>query len=259
MARELAAIREGGWEVVELWLAHWDRYADATARRLITDAGLQVASACAQEGLYFSTGEEWSRRRDELSRRLARCQALGVPRLVVVPVPWPPVERRGEADLERAAENLRAAAEMAGPAGVRLCIEFLRSSTLVNNLLTALDLARRVDHPAVGVLLDTFHFYAGPSKLEDLALLGHEPGRLAFVHVNDVPGTRARELWTDRDRVLPGDGSLPLAEILARIRDSGYRGACSLELFNEDFSARWADEPSRAAAEARRRLEALLA
>lgn len=258
LARDLAAIREGGWEVVELWLAHWERCDDATARRLLSDAGLEVAGACAQEGLYFSTGEEWSRRREELVRSLARCQALGAPRLVVVPVPSPPVERRSVADLERAAENLRAAGELAGEAGVRLGIEFLRSSTLVNNLPTALGLARSVDHPAVRVLVDTFHLYAGPSKLEDLGLLEAEPGRLDFVHLNDAPGMKPRELWTDPDRVLPGEGVLPLGAVMEAIRRSGYAGPCSLELFSEAFAQRFAEDPVGAAAVARRRVAELL-
>lgn len=261
-ARDLAAVRAGGWEAVELWLPHWDaRFRpdeDAAARRLLDESGLAVAGACAQEGLFFARGEERRRRQDEFRRRLERCAALGVTHLVVVPVPHPEAERPGEDDLDRAADNLRAAGALALANGVGLDIEFLRGARLVNNLPTALDLARRVDHPGVGVLLDTYHLYAGPSKLEDLDLLEGPAARLRFVHVNDVPAVRPRELWTDADRVLPGDGDLPLERMLGAIRRSGYAGDVSLELFNAEFAARFDQDPVAAAAEAFRRLSGLL-
>lgn len=262
LARDLAAVRAGGWEAVELWLDHWDaRFppnADAAARRVLDEAGLAVAGACFQEGLLFAHGDGWRRRRDELRRRLERCAGLGAHHLVVVPVPHPEAEPPGEADLERAAENLQVAAELAGAGGVGLEIEFLRGARLVNNLATALELARRVDHANVGVLLDTYHLFAGPSKLEDLDLLGAHTGRLRFVHVNDVPAARPRELWTDADRVLPGDGHLPLARVLTAIRRSGYAGDVSLELFSAEFAARWAEDPAGAAAAAHKRVSGLL-
>jgi sugar phosphate isomerase/epimerase len=262
LARDLAAVRAGGWEAVELWLDHWDAHfpphADAAARRVLDGSGLAVAGACAQEGLFFARGEERRRRASEFSRRLERCAALGVAHLVVVPVPPPEDEPPAEEELDRAAEHLRTAGELALATGVGLEIEFLGGVRLVNNLATALDLASRVDHAGVGVLLDTYHLYAGPSKLEDLDLLAAHPGRLRFVHVNDVPAARPRELWTDADRVLPGDGDLPLARVLGAIRRSGYAGDVSLELFNAEFAARWNEDPFRAAAEAHRSVSRLL-
>lgn len=262
MARDLAAVRASGWGAIELWLEHWDAvfggHHNAAARRLLDDSGLAVAGACAQEGLFFARDGEQRRRIEEFARRLERCAALGVPHLVVVPVPGPEVERPCEDDLDRAAANLHSAGDMAQRRGVGLEIEFLRSARLVNNLATALELARRVDHPSVGVLLDTYHLYAGPSKLEDLELLTSYPGRLRFVHVNDVPSARPRELLTDADRVLPGDGNLPLTRVFEAIRRSGYAGDVSLELFNPRFAARWAEDPVSAAAAAHQRVSALL-
>ena len=113
---------------------------------------------------------------------------------------------------------------------------------MVNNLYTALALAGDVAHPNVGVVLDTFHFYAGPSKLEDLhALDAPDPARLSFVHVNDVPFDTPRDCGSDTARVLPGEGAFPLGASSAA-RRTGYDGAVSLELFNEAFAARWASE-----------------
>ena len=250
LARDLGAAREAGWTAIELWLRHWDGLIAAeglaATQRALQQSGLAVAGGCAQPGLMFSTGDELDRFREELRHRLEQCQALGAPHLVVTPGPARPQERPTPDDLDRAADNLQAAADLATPFGVRLGIEFLKGLPLVNNLPTAIHLANLVARPSVGVVLDTFHLYAGLSKLEDLALLVTQPERLFFVHVNDVPPT-PRELLTDADRVLPGMGCLPLRDILGQIADTGYGGFVSLELFNAAFAARWADDPPAAA------------
>src|SRR5262249_16904360 len=89
--------------------------------------------------------------------------------------------------------------------------------------------------------LDVFHFYKGPSKFEDLALLTKE--NLAFVQVCDVVGV-PRELMTDSDRVFPGDGEFQLSAILGKLREIGYDGCVSLELFNPLL---WHMNPSQVA------------
>ncbi|MGH2353378.1 MAG: sugar phosphate isomerase/epimerase family protein [Chloroflexota bacterium] len=251
-ARDLAAMREGGWRAIELWLRHWDGFIERegteAARRRLDDAGLTAAGACAQGGLFFSSGEERQRYRDELARRLEQCQALGAPHLVITPgAPRAPAgeapRRPAAGDLKVAADNLRTAGDLAARYGVRLGIEFLKGAWFVNNLPTVLLLARQVDHPQVGVVVDTFHLYAGLSKVEDLDLLKDAPGRLFFVHANDVPATTPRELWTDADRVLPGEGAFPLGAMFDGLRRAGYSGFVSLELFNDTFADRWADDP----------------
>ena len=250
LAHDLAAVRAGGWPAIELWLRHWDGIAPdgswAAAKRVLDEAGLVAAGGCGQPGLFFASGKDVPRSRDDLRRRLEQCQALGAPHLVVTPGPVQAGTQLTAADLDRAAENLRAAGEMAAPFGMRLGIEFLKGARLVNNLPTALRLVEMVGHPNVGVLVDTFHLYAGLSKLEDLDALAAHPERLFFVHVDDVPASIPRELWTDPDRVLPGEGSLPLPAIFDAIGRTNYAGYVSLELFNEAFAARWADDPAAA-------------
>ena len=47
----------------------------------------------------------------------------------------------------------------------------------------------------------------------------------------DLAGT-LRELATDADRVLPGDGDFQLAVLVDHLRTIGYRGYVSVELMN---------------------------
>ncbi len=81
----------------------------------------------------------------------------------------------------------------------------------------------------VGVCLDLFHYYCGPSKFEDLALLS--PSALAWVQVCDLGGV-PREIASDADRILPGDGDFQIEPILEHLDRIGYEGGVALEMLN---------------------------
>jgi sugar phosphate isomerase/epimerase len=74
-----------------------------------------------------------------------------------------------------------------------------------------------------------FHYYVGPSKLEDLGYL--DRANLFHVQLCDVADT-PREFATDSDRILPGDGDIVLEPILDRLCDIGYEATVSIELMN---------------------------
>lgn len=249
LRRELAAVRAGGWMAIEVWVAHWDhfisRHGLAGARRALDESGLTAVGGCGAGAAFFVTPEHRAAALDQLQRRLELCQALGARHLVVSPGFTEPAEP-SMAAFDLAVENLRAAGELAARFGVRLGIECLAAARLVRSQAAAVALARRVAHPAVGVIVDTYHFYAGMSKTEDLDLLRADPSLLTFVHISDVPASKLRELWTVPDRELPlpeGEGGIPNAQLLAGIRALGYDGEVSLELFSPAFESRWRDDP----------------
>jgi sugar phosphate isomerase/epimerase len=86
-----------------------------------------------------------------------------------------------------------------------------------------------VGSPHLGLCLDVFHYYTGPSKPEDLHYLSPQNlFHVQFCDLADVP----REFATDADRILPGDGDIPLAPIVQHLREIGYTGTVSVELMN---------------------------
>jgi sugar phosphate isomerase/epimerase len=96
-------------------------------------------------------------------------------------------------------------------------------------LETAIALVSQANAHDLGVCLDLFHYYTGPSKFEDLA--GISRSNLAWVQVCDLSGT-PRELAGDADRILPGDGDFQLGAIFDHLAKVGYDGYVSLELLN---------------------------
>lgn len=229
-ADDVAAYADAGCGAMEVWLTkletHLESNSAADTRKLLEDRQMQLAAASYQGGLLLSQGEQRKAHYDHFRRRLDLCQQFGIRTLLVV------ADFVGEVDalaLERSVVSLRQAAQWAAGFDVKLALEFRGSDTFCSSLDTALALIAQCGEPNVGVNLDVFHYYTGPSKFEDFDLLTAD--RLAFVQVSDLAGV-PRELATDADRVLPGDGDFRLDAIVERLRALGYVGWVSLELMN---------------------------
>ena len=128
----------------------------------------------------------------------------------------------------RAVVSLAQAAQWAAAFGVRLALEF-RADAFCACLDTALTLVEQCGETNAGVCLDAFHFYKGPSKAEDLDRLTAR--NLFHVQACDVAGV-PREMMTDADRVMPGEGDFRLDPLVRKLKEIGYAGAVSLELMN---------------------------
>src|SRR5947209_3730413 len=229
-AEDVAAFAEAGFTGMEVWLTklenHLATHSATATRKLLEDRNMSLAAASYQGGLLLSQGEERKAHFDDFRRRLDLCQQLGIRTLLVVADFVGAVD---ETTLGRAIVSLKQAAQWAAGFEVRLALEFRGRSTFCASLDTALALVAQCAEPNVGVNLDVFHYYTGPSKFDDLALL--TPQNLAFVQVSDLSGV-PRELATDSDRVLPGDGDFRLEPIVNHLRAIGYDGWVSLELMN---------------------------
>lgn len=219
-----------GCRAVEVWLTKLEQHLEAVSVadtfKTLTDRGLALVAAAYQGGLLLSQGEQRKAHFDHFRRRLDLCQAFGIRTLIVAADFTQKVDPQG---LQRAVVSLTQAAQWAAGFGVQLALEFRGTDTFCSCLDTALTLIEQCREPNVGVCLDVFHYYKGPSKPEDLERLNL--ANLFHVQVCDVAGV-PRELMTDADRVMPGDGDFRLESIVRRLREIGYNGAVSLELMN---------------------------
>jgi sugar phosphate isomerase/epimerase len=229
-ADDVATFADAGAGAMEVWLTkleqHLEKHSVADTVKLLQDRQMTLPAAAYQGGLLLSQGEQRKAHYDHFRRRLDVCQQFGIG-IVLVVADF--VDKVEPVALERAVVSLTQAAQWAAGYGVRLALEFRGGATFCASLDTALSLIAECGEPNVGVNFDVFHYYTGPSKFEDLDLL--TPATLAHVQLCDVAGV-PRELATDGDRILPGDGDFQLQPILDRFRALGYEGHVSLELMN---------------------------
>ena len=203
-----------------------------------------------QGGLLLSQGEQRKTHFDHFKRRLDLCQTFRIRTLILAADFAHEIDAQS---LGRAVVSLAQAAQWATGFGVRLALEFRGTDAFCSCLDTALALAEQCREPNVGVCLDAFHYYKGPSKPEDLDRL--TPANLFHVQVCDVAGL-PRELMTDADRVMPGDGDFRLEPIVRKLKSIGYAGAVSLELMNPEL---WRANPKQVIELGLTSLERLLA
>jgi 2-keto-myo-inositol isomerase len=221
----------------------------AAARRLLQDLGLRPVSTSNQLGL----PEPGDTRKDSLEQlrwKVELAREIGADR-IVAPSAGPGTYT--EDDFKRGADNLREAGEIARPFGMTVMLEFARSSRFAASLPTALMMVRNANHPNVRVMMDTYHFWGGISKFEDLELL--RDGELHHLHFEDVPDTPPRELQGQPHRVFPGEGIAPLRRIIEVLKRKKYSGPCSFETFNPVVQG---TDPYQVALKARKTIEPLI-
>lgn len=226
----LADYAAGKCAAVELWLTTIEdflrRKSAADLLQLLAEHRLTVPAAAYQGGLLASQGERRAEAWKLFISRLELCRQLNIPTIIVncdVPAPL------SQETIERVQVSLQQAALEAGKRGMRVALEFQANSALGNNLQTAAALVGEVGSPHLGLCLDAYHWYTGPSKTEDLNYLTVENlFHVQFSDIADVP----RELASDSQRIIAGDGDIPLPTIVEHLRRIGYRGAVSLEILN---------------------------
>jgi sugar phosphate isomerase/epimerase len=113
------------------------------------------------------------------------------------------------------AEAFARACARAAEDGLRLAIEFL-PGTGIPDLATAVAVVRAAGAPNGSVLFDSWHFARGGGTLADLD--AEAVAVIGALQLSDrSPDQDAEPYVPRRGRKLPGDGALPLTEMIARV------------------------------------------
>ena len=137
------------------------------------------------------------------------------------------------AALEQFAGAVNRVADVADRYGVELALE-VNWCGLARSVRTMAELVRLVDKRNVGATWDPAHFFSTPSRLSDLDLL---KGKFKHAHMNDFRDCVIEVMDINGDRVIPGEGGLPLREWTEKVRALGYDRWHCVELFSEDLWA----------------------
>jgi sugar phosphate isomerase/epimerase len=222
-------------------VAPWRHQLDKDSARTLREAGLAVSSLC-RGGFFTAPGAD-----DDNRRAVEQAAELGAPVLVLVC--GPPTDRDLAAARAAIAAGIERLLPFAADHGVRLGIEPLHPMMIgersaIVTLGEALALARRLDSPHVGVVVDVYHVFWDPELEHHLDRAG---GLIAGHHVCDwlVPTS---DLLAGRG--LMGDGIIDLPHIRGLVERAGYDGPIEVEVINpaleqhddllEDIKARFA-------------------
>lgn len=200
-------------------------------------SGLTWLPLNALEGLFELDSETFLARADKIFSLAGR---FGIPQVIVVP--GQPTHRT--TSIQEAQETLRTVKDRASSHEISLLYELIGFPA---HAFPSLGQAYAVaSNAGVPLVLDTFHLAVSRASLPEIPSLPSMA--IGLVHLSDAltRGTTLEEL-RDGDRVLPGEGELPLVDLLTAISRTGYHGPISVEVFHPRYGERDPAEVSREA------------
>lgn len=122
-------------------------------------------------------------------------------------------------ELSRAVESQQQIGEHAAKVGVTVGLEALNrfECYLVNTMDDLAALVRRIGHPNIRAMYDTFH--ANIEEADPIGALTRNRAEIVHIHISE------------NDRGVPGRGNIPWAETFAAIRSIGYDDWLTIEAF----------------------------
>ncbi len=134
---------------------------------------------------------------------------------------WQSTAQERAQDTELLVRQLSSLADYARKKGVVLCVEPLNrfETSFLNTVEQAIPVIDRVDSPACGLLLDTFHMNIEEQSLG--AAIRAAGDRVRHFHASE------------NDRGTPGAGHVPWQEAADALAAIGYRGPVVIETFTD--------------------------
>ena len=224
-----AAARFDGVEIFENDLLQFSG-SPRDVRRIAEDLGLAIDMFQPFRDFDGTSPAQVARSLDRAQRKFDVMQELGTQLILVCSSVQP--DALGE--VGPLAEQFHLLAERAGERGMRIAYEALAWGSRVKLFSQAWAVVERVDHPHLGLALDSFHTLA---LRDDPAPIARLPGdRIFYVQLADAPWVNTDVLTHSRHyRCFPGQGELDLTGFMRAVLDAGYTGTISLEIFNDEF------------------------
>lgn len=232
LRQKLEAIAAAGFNGIELFENDFIHFKGSAAElgRITADLGLRI-------DLYQPFRDFEGMPEAQFQRSLARAdakfdlmQAMGAELMLCCSNTSP----LALDDPARAAAQLHALAERAASRGLRVGFEALAWGRHTSLYGQAWDIVQRADHPALGLILDSFHTL---SLKDDPAGIVDIPGdRIFFLQMADAPLLDMSVLqWARHHRSFPGQGDFDVVTFFEKTLLAGYTGPLSLEIFNDVF------------------------
>ncbi len=245
---------EAGYDGIELWIDELENWETKTGRpveelgRIVQDHGLFVPNIIGLWNAMPAEPEAWPAALEQSKRRMDLSARVGALHVAAIPAP-----DRPDIDILWAAEKYRALLDAGQEIGITVAIEFIGFLQGVHRLGQAVAIGIESRHPKACMVADTFHCFRGGSMFAGLSMI--QGGFIAVMHFNDVPGDKPQFEQGDSDRLLPGDGILPLVDVVRTLAGIGFSGPLSLEIFNE---AQWQRPALDVARDGLRRIHRIL-
>ncbi len=243
VAAQIDVAAKVGYDGIEPWARDIEAYVSkgGTLKDLakrISDSGLTVEDVIAFSAWLDDDDTRRAKTMEDLKREMDIVAQIGGKHIAT-----PPGNNGENVSLDHAIEYYRAALELGQQMGVQPLLELWGRSAVLGPLSHGAYVAIGTGRADASMLLDIFHLYKSGTSFASLSQVNG--AALHVLHVNDYPTADDPSKLTDANRIYPGDGVAPLGQIFRDLRDNGFRGVLSLELFNQEYWKMSAEENAR--------------
>jgi 4-hydroxyphenylpyruvate dioxygenase len=131
-------------------------------------------------------------------------------------------------------DDLYLLAKCAAQHGIKIGYEALCWGRHIKSYKQAWNIIKQVDHPSLGLILDSFHILAINDSLTELNEISVE--KIFFVQLADAPRLAMNLInWSRHFRCYPGAGDFAINDFVAQLIANGYNGPLSLEIFSDQL------------------------
>ena len=201
-------------------------------------------------GFVYQDDSQFSSRLTDITKTMTFAGEIGAENALIF------VPSKGDLDtseaVDRATQRIGVSCDVAGEHGLKIGLEPIGKADFLNTPSSILHIIKEIDASNLGLTIDTFHFYTANCKTDELRDIPAD--RIFLIHINDAPNLPITEL-DDSKRVLPGEGEMDLLGFLRVLKDKGYEGSLSVEIFNRDL---WAESPIKIAKESKKALDVVM-
>ncbi len=252
LLEKLSAAHSAGYTAVEIWYDDIDIHLGAgetldSLRRALDDMQLKALNLIGFPAWLDATPEMWEQKLVEARRKMEIVVGLGADTMNAG------VGGRA-VPLDQMAERCRALVDLARSIGCMPAFEFISHFEQVSNPAIMKEILTLAGCPEAPVIVDVMHVWNGQGSINDLAALSAD--QIPLVHMDDIPAGSVKGNVIDSSRILPGEGIIPIVEILEKLASIGWHKYLSLEMFNPQL---WDMQPRDVARLGLRRMQEVAA
>ena len=255
LQEDIVFAHKAKFEGIEIWYDKLKKFLEggntpAKLQELLWGAEIEPAALCGFPLITFSDNEQAIQ---ELVKAAQIAPQIDCDTLLVFPGDVQPAGVSKPEAIKKAAGALQIYAEAIKPYKVKIAFEPIGMHPYVPGPQEAMEIINIAGSNNLGIMMDTFHYYKSGVSLDDIRAIPVE--KLFIVHINDCENLPLEQL-TDKHRLYTGLGVIPLVDELKILKEKGYKGFLSVEIFRDEY---WKESPEKIMLDAKKNLDAVLA